>query len=78
MSTLSLRLPNSLHKAVKQLAVQEHISLNQFIALAIAEKLSTLITIDYLKTRGKRANKKNFIRILGQVPDKEPADFDKL
>lgn len=78
MSTLSLRLPNSLHQAVKELAEEEHISLNQFITLAVAEKLSALVTVDYLKERGKRANKQDFTRILNQVSDEEPEDFDKL
>jgi predicted HicB family RNase H-like nuclease len=36
MSQMSLRLPDSLHKAVKQLAEQENVSANQFITLAVA------------------------------------------
>jgi hypothetical protein len=38
MSTLSLRLPNSLHEKIRQLSKQEGISINQFIASAAAEK----------------------------------------
>ena len=39
MSTLSLRLPESLHKQVRELALQEGISINQFAATAIAGRL---------------------------------------
>ena len=49
MSTLSIRLPDSLHKKVKELARQEGISMNQFIALAVAEKMSALMTVEHLK-----------------------------
>jgi len=38
MSVLSLRLPDSLHEQARELAEREDISLNQFIALAVAEK----------------------------------------
>ena len=40
MSTLSLRLPDSLHEKVRELAAQDGISINQFIATAMAEKMS--------------------------------------
>ena len=56
MSTLSIRLPDSLHKKVKELARQEGISMNQFIALAVAEKMSALMTVEHLKERPKRAS----------------------
>jgi predicted HicB family RNase H-like nuclease len=39
MSTISLRLSQSLHRRVRDLAKQEEISINQFIATALAEKL---------------------------------------
>ena len=52
MSNISLRLPDSLHKSVRQLAQKEHVSINQMITVALAEKVSTLMTEEYL---GKRA-----------------------
>jgi predicted transcriptional regulator len=78
MSTLSVRLPESLHKKIKELAEQEGVSMNQFITLAVSEKMSALLTVDYLKDRAEKASKQNFKNILDQVPDVEPEDFDKL
>jgi predicted HicB family RNase H-like nuclease len=49
MSTLSLRLPESLHKQLAALAKSEGISINQLIATAAAEKLAALTTEEYLK-----------------------------
>ena len=44
MSNLSLRLPDSLHETAKQLAQHDHISVNQFVTVAVAEKISALLT----------------------------------
>ena len=78
MSTLSVRLPDSLHKKLKELAEQEGVSMNQFITLAVSEKMSALLTVDYLKERAKRGSRKSFEEIMSEVPDVEPEEYDKL
>ena len=77
-STLSLRLPNSIHKKLKEYAEQDGISMNQFIATAVAEKLASLATMEYLEQRAQRGSKEQFNAILAKVPDVEPEDDDKL
>ena len=72
MSTLSLRIPNSLHDQIRKLAKREGISINQFIASAAAEKMSALLTEDYIEARAKRASKRKFQNVMKKVPDKEP------
>lgn len=78
MSTLSIRLPESLHKGVKDAAQREGISINQFIALAVAEKLSAWNTEDYLKERAARASRERYEAALAQVPDVEPEEHDRI
>ncbi|MGD8335632.1 MAG: YlcI/YnfO family protein [Desulfobacterales bacterium] len=78
MSTLSLRLPNSLHEQIRQLAKREGISINQFIASATAEKMTALLTEEYLSKRAQRASRKKFQAVLNKVPDVEPESYDKL
>ncbi len=78
MSTLSLRLPNSLHKKIKEFSREEGISINQFITSAVSEKMSAFATLDYLEMRAKRADKKKFKEALSKVPNVEPAEFDRL
>ncbi len=78
MSTLSLRLPESVHDGVRDLAKREGISINQFIATAVAEKLSVLMTEEYLMERAKRGSRKKYEAALSQVPDAEPMPYDKL
>lgn len=77
MSALSIRLPDSLHQLAKDLARQDHVSINQFIASAVAEKVSALATEQYLAQRSARASAEKFFAALAQVPAIEPADFDR-
>ena len=56
MSTISLRLPDSLHESVRDLAKEDNISINQFVATALAEKMSALITEKYLSERATKGS----------------------
>ena len=78
MSTLSLRIPKSLHEQIRQLAKQEGISINQFLASAAAEKMSALLAEEYIQARAKRAGLKKFQSVLKKVPDSEPEDYDRI
>jgi len=78
MSTLSLRLPNSLHEEIKKLARREGISINQLITTAVAEKLAALMTEEHLEKRARRSSKQKFQRVLRQARSGPPADEDRL
>ena len=78
MSTISLRLPESLHKQVRELASQEGISINQFAATAIAEKLSALMTSSYLEQRAARGDRRRFEQALEKVSTALPDEQDQL
>ncbi len=78
MSTLSLRLPTSLHKRLRDFARSEGVSINQLINSAVAEKMAALMTVDYLEERASRGSRDAFEAVLAKVPDKRPAAHDKL
>jgi hypothetical protein len=78
MGAINLRLPKSLHNAVRELAKRENVSINQLITVALAEKISALMTEDYLVERGKRGSREKFEAALAQVADIEPEEHDKL
>jgi uncharacterized protein (DUF1778 family) len=75
---LSLRLPKYLHEQVRELAKEEGISVNQFIVLAVAEKIAAISTIEYLEKRAKRGSRERFLEILNKAPDVEPEEFDRM
>jgi len=78
MSALSLRLPKSLHEQLRELAQEEGVSVNQFVMLAVAEKVAAISTIEYLEKRAKRGSREKFLEILNKVPAVEPEEFDRL
>ena len=78
MSTISLRLPNSLHEAVRELAKAEQVSINQLITIALAEKISALMTADYLERRAGRGDRVKFEEAMAKVADVEPDKRDQL
>lgn len=78
MSTISLRIPDSLHKQIRKLAEQDGISINQFISTAAAEKLAALMTVDYLVERANRGSREKFEAALARLPNAEPDDHDRL
>ena len=67
MSTLSLRLPDSLHDKIKKLSKKDKISLNQFISSAVTEKITALETETYLSDRAKRGNLEKYMNVLNKV-----------
>jgi hypothetical protein len=78
MSTIGLRLPDSLHTSARALAEKENVSLNQLITLALAEKVATLMAEEYLGERAKRGSRKKLQRALNKVADVEPEKYDRL
>ena len=78
MSTLSLRLPESLHKQLKDVAERAGISINQLITTAVAEKLSALMTADYLAGRAARGDRSAFERVLAKVPNVPAREDDRV
>ncbi len=78
MSTISVRLPDSLHRKLRELADKENVSINQLITLAVAEKVSALLTEDYLAQRAARSDRSKFEAALAKVADVPPDERDRL
>lgn len=78
MSTMTVRLPSSLHEKIKQLAQAEGISINQFLVVAAAEKMSALLTEDFLEREANLGKRKNFEKFMRKIPDVEPDEHDRL
>ena len=72
----ALRIPDYYKKEIESL--KGNVSINQFIVNALAEKIATLKTVDYLEERAKRGSAEHALKILDKVPDREPFDGDEL
>jgi predicted transcriptional regulator len=78
MGALSLRLPESLHRKLGEVAEREGVSINQLISSAVAEKMSALMTEEYLEARAKQASRRKFKAVLAKIPDVEPDQSDRI
>jgi hypothetical protein len=78
MSNLNVQLPESLYKSLQKLAQQDGISIDQFIATAVAEKIAALTTETYLEELAKRGSREKYAEVLAKVPDVEPEPYDQL
>jgi hypothetical protein len=78
MSTLSVRLPNSLHRQLRELAEREGVSMNQLISSAVGEKLASLLTVDYLRERGVQGKRSAYDRVLRRVRNVPPQEGDAM
>ena len=77
-STYPLKLPNSVKNAAAELAKLDGVSLNQFIAAAVAEKVGTLQTARvFLKERAGAAKPKDLLKYLRRAPKTAPSDDDR-
>jgi hypothetical protein len=78
-STYPLKLPNSVKSAAAELAKLDGVSLNQFIAAAVAEKVGTLRTAsEFLKARAGTSKPKDLVKYLRRAPKVAPVGGDKL
>lgn len=78
MRALNIQLPDSLVAKMEELSKKDGISLEYFVSLAVAEKISSWITDGFIQDRAKRANKEKYLRVLKLIPDREPLEHDKL
>ncbi len=78
ISTYPLRLPKSLKDEVARVAERDHTSMNQFIAIAVAEKISALKTEEFFVERAKQADMEAFTNILFRPGGEAPQSGDEL
>lgn len=78
MSALTIELPDSLCAKIRELADQDGVSLDQFMASAAAEKVSALLTEDYLRSEAALGNREDFEKAMRKAPGVPPDPGDEL
>ena len=76
--TYPLRLPRSLKETVERLSREDRTSINQFVATAVAEKVSALQTAKYFSDRKARSDFKAFDKIMKRRGGKPPQHGDEM
>jgi hypothetical protein len=78
MSTVNVRMPDSLHAAAGDLARKAGVSVDQLIAAAVAEKVSAMAGPEWLSTRAARGDRAKFEAALSTIADVDPEPADRL
>ena len=78
MSAISLRIPTSLHQKIREITKKDHVSINQFVNSALAEKISAFMSAEYLEERAKRGNKGRLWRALSKVKNVPPEEYEQI
>lgn len=76
--TYPLRLPRSLKEAVERISREEQTSIDQFVAAAVAEKVSALQTARFFADRKARADFEAFDRIMRRRGGEAPREGDEM
>lgn len=77
MSTVML--PPSLRNAAQKLADEDGISLDQWVSIAVAQKIGSIESAEvFFKHRAKGADPVEFLDILRNAPDRPPDPGDEL
>jgi hypothetical protein len=78
MTSVSVKIPDSLAKQAREMAEKEEITLDQLVSSAVAEKVTAWKTVGYLESRAARSSREEFEAALNKVPNVEPDEHDRL
>jgi hypothetical protein len=77
-SAYPLKLPASVKAAAARLAKADGVSLNQFIAAAVAEKVGSIETAEeFLRRRAGKATPRDLLKFVRQAGGEEPEEADR-
>lgn len=77
-STYPLRLPLSLYAAVERLSKRDGSSINQFVVVAVAERIAAMTAEEMFAERRARADLAEFDRIMSRTGGEAPRSEDEL
>lgn len=78
MTRINIEIPASVHERATELAKRDGVTVDQFIATALAEKMSVLEAETYFQERAIKGTKETFDRAMAKVPARPPLDGDEL
>ena len=78
MTAMNVMIPDDIRKQAEKVARNERLSLDEFMTLALVQRLSLSVPDPYLEERAKRGSVKRLREILSQAPDVPPEENDRL
>lgn len=78
MAKLQLRLPESIHNKVREIAKKEHVSINQLLVTSVSNEIIRYETMQFFTERASEFNEKDFLDALQEIPAVEPLEEDRV
>ncbi len=78
MSKISVEVPRSLRRQIEETAREEGVSVSQFVAVTLAEKIAARDAKRYLEERAARGSREKLLCVLAKAPDVGPEERDRL
>lgn len=78
MSTISVTLPDNLKQSIEEQARRENLSTDEFIALALSEKVKHVDELQYLQMRAAKGSRDALLKLLKKAPDVPPDVGDEV
>lgn len=78
MTQLNVDVPNAIYQGIRDLSQRENISLDHLVAQALGEKLSAMVSEDYLKRRAEKGDREKFLAVLDKAPNVQPGNDDRV
>ena len=67
-----------MHRTLKDAAEQDGVSINQFVSIAVAEKLSAMHTYNLIAERAAKGYRSNFLKAMSMVPVGDAVEVDEI
>lgn len=77
MASITLKLPQSIQRHLQEMAAQDGVAVDQFVASAVTEKIAAITAETYLRQRAKRADPAALAAVLDKVPVRAPVAGDE-
>ncbi len=78
MSRLTLRLPETLHQQLTNLAQGEGVSLNQYIVYALTRQVDSAYTVEVISQEEREQQKKNFDHLMAQLRTADEKEIERV
>ncbi|MGL5795641.1 MAG: toxin-antitoxin system HicB family antitoxin [Waterburya sp.] len=78
MSRLTLRLPETLHQQLTNLAQGEGVSLNQYIVYALTRQVDSAYTVEVISKEEREQQKKNFDNLMAQLRTADEKEIERV
>ena len=78
MSSFNITIPESIRNRVEYFAREEGVSVEEFVASILSQRIAVADADSYVRDRAERGSAEQLLEILGRAPEVEPEPEDRI